>query len=105
MDYNRTGDFLKSLRKAKGLTQQAVADELYVNSKTISKWENGDSIPDLSIIEIVADFYGVTVDEILKGRRINNKDEDEINTKNNKDEKYYFYSFSILIPMFDGVIC
>ena len=87
MDYNRTGDFLKSLRKAKGLTQQAVADELYVNSKTISKWENGDSIPDFSIIENVADFYGVTVDEILKGRRINNKDEDEINTKNNKDEK------------------
>lgn len=105
MDYIRISEFLKSLRKAKGLTQQAVADELYVNSKTISKWENGDSIPDISIIENVALFYGVTVDEILKGRR---SDGSNVNENNNKTEKiiansikrkyaiYFYVSLGIL---------
>ena len=69
MDYIKIGEFLKALRKAKGLTQQDVADELYVTQKTISRWERGDGIPDINTIATVAKYYGVTVDELLNGEK------------------------------------
>ncbi|UKI49309.1 MAG: helix-turn-helix domain-containing protein [Clostridium sp.] len=46
-----------------------MAGELFVSPKTISRWESGLGIPDINIISSVADFYGVTVDEILKGEK------------------------------------
>ena len=71
MDINKIGEFLKSLRKSKGYTQQDVADALYVTQKTVSRWENGEGIPDVNILTSVADFYGITVDELLKGEKSN----------------------------------
>ena len=108
MDTKKIGEFLKCLRKAKGLTQQAVADELYVNSKTISKWENGDSIPDISIISKVAKFYDVTVDEILKGQRnddyLSKNEEDDVKTERlianvirRKYNIYFYISLGVLM--------
>lgn len=69
MDTIKIGEFLKALRKAKGYTQEEVANHLMLSPKTISRWENGVGIPDINIISAVADFYNVTVDEILKGER------------------------------------
>lgn len=69
MDMIKTGDFLRSLRKAKGLTQEDVATRLMLSPKTISRWESGLGLPDISIITDVATLYDVTVDEILKGQR------------------------------------
>ena len=69
MDMIKTGDFLRSLRKAKGLTQEEVATRLMLSPKTISRWESGLGLPDISIITDVALLYDVTVDEILKGQR------------------------------------
>ncbi len=69
MDYKKTGEFLKSLRKANGLTQEDVANHLLVSPKTISRWECGDGLPDINIISDVASLYNVSVDEILKGER------------------------------------
>lgn len=77
MDMIKTGDFLRSLRKAKGLTQEDVAARLMLSPKTISRWESGLGLPDISIITDVATLYDVTVDEILKGQR---------NSKNLKEE-------------------
>lgn len=77
MDMIKTGDFLRSLRKAKGLTQEDVATRLMLSPKTISRWESGLGLPDISIITNVATLYDVTVDEILKGQR---------NSKNLKEE-------------------
>ena len=68
MNAIKIGSFLKELRKQKGLTQAEVADYLYVSPKTISRWENGDGIPDINILTDIADFYGITVDELLRGR-------------------------------------
>ena len=76
MDVIKIGEFLKVLRKAKGYTQQEVADELYVTQKTVSRWEKGEGIPDINIIVNVAEFYDITVDELLKGER-NIKDQTE----------------------------
>lgn len=66
---NNTGEFLKSLRVAKGLTQIELAEHLNVSNKTVSKWESGVGIPELSTLVILADFYDVTVDDILRGTR------------------------------------
>ncbi len=102
MDALKIGSFLKELRKQKGLTQAEVADYLYVSPKTISRWENGDGIPDINILTDIADFYGITVDELLRGER--KKIEDNKNTeikpdyerKLNSLNKYLFVSLGIL---------
>lgn len=77
MDQVKIGEFLKELRKSKNLTQQEAADSLYVSQKTISRWETGEGIPDISIILEVARFYNVTVDEILEGKRKEEKIEEK----------------------------
>lgn len=75
-----TGEFLKSLRVAKGLTQIELAEHLNVSNKTVSKWESGVGIPELSTLLILADFYDVTVDDILRGtRRVSKNIEKEKN--------------------------
>ena len=63
------GNFLSELRKEKGLTQKEIADFLNVSDKTVSHWECDKYSPDISVIPILAEFFGVTCDEILRGER------------------------------------
>ena len=63
------GNFLSELRKEKGLTQKEVADFLNVSDKTVSHWECDKYSPDISMIPVLAEFFGVTCDEILKGEK------------------------------------
>ena len=63
------GNFLSELRKEKGLTQKEIADYLNVSDKTVSHWECDKYSPDISVIPILAEFFGVTCDEILRGER------------------------------------
>ena len=63
------GSFLSELRKEKGLTQKEIADFLNVSDKTVSHWECDKYSPDISVIPVLAEFFGVTCDEILKGER------------------------------------
>ena len=63
------GNFLSELRKEKGLTQKEIADYLNVSDKTVSHWECDKYSPDISTIPVLADFFGVTCDEILRGER------------------------------------
>lgn len=69
MDMKRIGGFLKALRKEKGLTQEQLAEALLVSSKTVSRWETGTNLPELSILLQIAAFYEVEVKEILDGER------------------------------------
>lgn len=85
MDLEKTGEFLRALRKAKGLTQQEVADALYISQKTISRWESGMGFPDVSIIDSVANFYDITVDELFNGER---KKENQSENTMQKKEQY-----------------
>ena len=50
MSQNKIGEFIQQSRKAKGLTQKDLGDQIGVSDKTISKWENGNSVPDTSIL-------------------------------------------------------
>lgn len=81
MDTQKIGSFLAGLRKSKGLTQQALADIFNVSNKTVSKWECGDAIPEITVLMAVASFYEVTVDEILQGERKSVLNTETANTK------------------------
>ena len=63
------GAFLATQRKAHGYTQEEVADKLGISNRTLSKWETDRSSPDILYLPALADLYGVTVDEILRGER------------------------------------
>lgn len=70
MTKNTIGQFVAALRKANGMTQQEVADRLHVSNKAVSRWERDECAPDLSVIPALAEMFGVTCDELLKGERI-----------------------------------
>ena len=69
MNQQKTGEFLKHLRKEKGLTQEQLAEHFYVSSRTVSRWETGSNMPDLSMLIDLADFYEVDIREIIDGER------------------------------------
>ena len=58
---------LVRFRKAAGLTQLELAEKLMYSNKTISKWERGESVPDIFTLKSIAEIYGVTVNDILGG--------------------------------------
>lgn len=70
MEKQTMGSFIAALRKAKGWTQQEVADRLNVSNRAVSRWERDECAPDLSLIPALAELLGVTCDELLKGSRI-----------------------------------
>ena len=59
------GKNIFELRKAKNVTQEALAAELGVTAAAVSKWENGYTLPDILMLCALADFFGVTTDELL----------------------------------------
>ena len=69
MNQQKIGEFLKQLRKEKGLTQEQLAERFYVSSRTVSRWETGSNMPDLSTLIELADYYDVDIREIIDGER------------------------------------
>lgn len=69
MDKKSIGSFIAALRKAKGMTQKDLAGLLHVSDKTVSRWEVGEGTPDLALIPVLAEVFGVTCDELLRGER------------------------------------
>ena len=69
MDKKTLGSFLSALRRAQGLTQQEVADHLAVSNRAVSRWERDEAMPDITLLPAIADLFGVTADELLRGER------------------------------------
>lgn len=69
MNNNKIGKFISNLRKEKGLTQAELGEKLYVTDKAVSKWERGLSLPDITILNNLADILDTSVEEILKGEK------------------------------------
>ena len=69
MDQTKIGSFLRELRKEKNLSQEELAERFNVSNRSISRWENGYTMPDISIIIELADFYDVDILELLNGER------------------------------------
>lgn len=70
MDANATGRFIAELRKQKGYTQKELAEKLMVTDKAISRWETGKGLPDTSLLKPLGDILGVSVGELLSGKRL-----------------------------------
>lgn len=69
MDQRKIGSFLKELRKEKGLTQEQLAGKLNIAGRTVSRWETGSNLPDVSMLVELADYYDVDIREIIDGER------------------------------------
>ncbi len=72
MDKYITGDVIRTLREKKNMTQEQLAERLFVSSKAVSKWETGKGYPDISLIEPLAGELGISVVELLSGNCITN---------------------------------
>lgn len=70
MDTVKTGRFLSELRRERELTQEQLAEKLGTSNKTISRWENGNYMPPVEMLMELSEFYGVSINEILSGRRL-----------------------------------
>lgn len=67
MDNKKTGELIQSLRKEKNITQKQLADVLNVSDKAVSKWECGLGCPDISLLNKIAEYFGIGVDVLLGG--------------------------------------
>lgn len=71
MDASKTGAFIAQLRKEKGYTQKALAEQLNVSDKAISRWETGKGFPETTLLKPLSDALGVSIGELLAGEHIN----------------------------------
>ncbi len=73
MDNYVTGAVIRRLREAKRMTQEELAQTLFVSSKAVSKWETGQGFPDISLLEPLAGSLGISVIELLSGEDVTNR--------------------------------
>ena len=73
MDRYVTGDVIRALREKKGLTQEELAQRIFVSGKAVSKWETGKGHPDISLLEPLAAALGISVIELLSGQHVRNR--------------------------------
>lgn len=81
MDMVKIGKFLADLRKENNLTQEQLGEEIGVTNKTISRWETGVYLPPVEMLQVLSEKYGVSINEILSGERL-----DEIKYKEKAEE-------------------
>lgn len=94
MEKKTIGKFIAVLRKANGMTQQELGDKLLVSDNTVSKWERDERMPDISLLPAIAEIFGITTDELLRGERKNperadyNTEESEAKQKAKSDKQF-----------------
>ncbi|MCQ2515475.1 MAG: helix-turn-helix domain-containing protein [Saccharofermentans sp.] len=69
MDQEKIGSFMKNLRKEHNLTQEELAEKMFVSRRTVSRWETGNNMPDIEVLIQIADLYEVDLRELLNGER------------------------------------
>lgn len=105
MDQKKIGKLLKELRNEKGLTQEQLAEIFNVSNRTVSRWENGNNMPDLDILIQISDYYEINLRELLDGERKSEEMNKELETTvlkavdyaNSETEKYTKRVFWILM--------
>ncbi len=108
MNQNNIGEFIAKVRKERGLTQDDIARKLGITSQSVSKWERGVNVPDISILKDLSGMLGVTVEELLRGKRENCHDVSDVKENNiienkiTKKKKYLIYGLIVFLVV---VIC
>ena len=68
MDQVKIGRFIAQLRRERHLTQEALGEKLGVTNKTISRWENGNYMPDIEMLQLLGKEFSASINELLRGR-------------------------------------
>ena len=93
MDQEKIGKLIAKLRKSKGLTQSELGEMVGVGFRAVSKWENGITSPDISIINDLSKILGISADELLQGELNKNKEP-------SSQKKFNYKKLLYLIPIF-----
>lgn len=97
MEFNEK---LQELRKQKGITQEELAEILFVSRTAISKWESGRGYPNIDSLKAIGKFYGVTIDELLSGDELLTIAEEDTKQKENHFRDLLFGLLDCSITMF-----
>ena len=99
---------LKEARLAKGLTQSEIAKKLYVTRQTVSRWEQGKTLPNIYVIQELSDFYGISLEELVVNTELENK---EVKSMKNVNLFALFgailfnvFLFSLIVIFFGGFL-
>ena len=104
-DNIKVGQFIKEERKNIGLSQEELANKLFVTRQAVSKWEQGKSLPGYDLIQKICEIFNITTNEYFLGERIKKENKKEINNipikilkeEKKKQRKIFFISFAIII--------
>ena len=100
MDQIKIGKFIATLRRQSGLTQEKLGEKIGVTNKTISRWENGNYMPDIEMLQLLAKEFNVSINELLAGQKMSDEE-----FRKNADEniiavsKESAFSFDGLVPL------
>ncbi len=97
MEFNEK---LQELRKQKGLTQEELAEFLYVSRTAISKWESGRGYPNIDSLKTIAKFFGVTIDELLSGDELLTIAEEDTRQKEKHFRDFVYGMLDCCVAMF-----
>ena len=108
MDQMKIGKFIAGERKRKQYTQKQLAEILGVTAKSVSRWENGKTMPDLSLMKPLCEILGITLNELISGERIEKKEYQKKSEENilktinysNKKTKIFKIFLGCLITVF-----
>lgn len=100
MDFMKLGNHIKHYRNEKGLSQEELAERVYVTRQTISNWENNKNYPDINSIVLLSEIFEISIDNLIKGDLEQMKK--EINSEEVK--KLNFYSWMVLIIFLIAII-
>ena len=106
MDQAKIGAFIAQARKEKSYTQRQLADILGISDKTVSKWETGNGLPEVSLMMPLCDALGITVNELLSGERLSEQTyqaKAEENMVRLMREKYSYLAFTAVISVLSAV--
>lgn len=86
MNQEKTGKFIAECRKELNMTQEQLAEKVVVSRKSISRWENGNSMPDYSILDILCNTLNVSINELYYGKKM-----DKVDYKNISEDNLRMY--------------
>ena len=115
MDMVKMGSFLAELRKERNLTQAELGEKLGVTNKTISRWETGNYMPSVEMLEELSTMYGMTINELLSGKKLSTEEYKEMAETNIKEtlkestfslkEKQEFFKKMVKTTCYDNRHC
>jgi len=110
MNQEKIGKFILNLRKEKNMSQMELAEKIGVTDRAISKWENGKGLPDISLMQPLCKVLGITINDLLSGEIVDNKEYQEkfeeniLNTIKYSNEKVIKTILFYIGTFFSGII-